>query len=147
MDANVAKQNYTSIGHAAWVHYSRIKTPKKVSPILYISSFLQATKHLKLTQKHPGFFSLSLVSNWQFTWDKIRFKEPTLTFGVGVLVCALQSAAIWQVFVTLPARFIVVLNNVWLAAFWQSCPHCIYFLSDALPNNSVIPCGPTTQTA
>lgn len=44
-------------------------------------------------------------------------------------------------------QFIVVFNNVWLAASWQSCPHCIYFLSDAHPNNSVIPCGPTTQTA
>lgn len=44
-------------------------------------------------------------------------------------------------------QFIVVFNNVWLPAPWRSCPHCIYFLSDARPNNSVIPCGPTTQTA
>lgn len=91
-------------------------------------------------------FFFSLVSLWQFTRDKIRFKQPTLTFQVGVFAYALQSGAVWQVFVTLPARFIVVLNNVWLAASWRSCPH-IYFLSDALPNNSVIPCGPTTQTA
>ncbi len=39
-------------------------------------------------------------------------------------------------------QLIVVFNNVWLAASWQSCPHCIYFLSDAPLNNSVIPCGP-----
>lgn len=45
------------------------------------------------------------------------------------------------------AQFIVVFNNVWPAASWRSCPHCIYFLSDAPHNNSVIPCGPTTQTA
>lgn len=44
-------------------------------------------------------------------------------------------------------QFIVVFNNVQLVASWQFCPHCIYFLSDARPNNSVIPCGPTTQTA
>ena len=44
-------------------------------------------------------------------------------------------------------QFIVVFNNVWLSAPRRSCPHCIYFLSDAHPNNSVIPCGPTTQTA
>lgn len=66
---------------------------------------------------------------------------------MGVFACAFQSGAVWQVFLTLPGRFIVVLNNVWLAASWRSCPHCIYFLSDALPNNSVIPCGPTAQTA
>lgn len=45
------------------------------------------------------------------------------------------------------AQFIVVFNNVWPAASWRSCPRCIYFLSDAPPNNPVIPCGPTTQTA
>lgn len=45
------------------------------------------------------------------------------------------------------AEFIVVFNNVWLAASWRSCPRCIYFLSDTPPNNPVIPCGPTTQTA
>lgn len=45
------------------------------------------------------------------------------------------------------AQFIVVFNNVWPTASWRSCPRCIYFLSDAPPNNPVIPCGPTTQTA
>lgn len=44
-------------------------------------------------------------------------------------------------------QFIVVFNNVWLAASWRSCPKCIYFLSDACPHYPVIPCGPTTQTA
>lgn len=44
-------------------------------------------------------------------------------------------------------QFIVVFNNVGLAASRQFCPHCIYFLSDASPNNFVIPCGSTTQTA
>lgn len=124
-----------------------LNSKKRVS-CLECQLFLQVINHLRLTQRQlSGFFSISPVSKWQFTRDNIRFEEPTLTFRVGVFVCALQSGALWQVFLTLPARFIVVLNNVWLAASWRSCPHCIYFLSDALPNNSVIPCGPTTQTA
>lgn len=124
-----------------------LNSKKRVS-CLECQLFLQVINHLRLTQRQlSGFFSISPVSKWQFTRDNIRFEEPTLTFRVGVFVCALQSGALWQVFLTLPAQFIVVLNNVWLAASWRSCPHCIYFLSDALPNNSVIPCGPTTQTA
>lgn len=45
------------------------------------------------------------------------------------------------------AKFIVVFNYVCLPAWWRYYPRCIYLLSDAPPNNSVIPWGPTTQTA
>lgn len=47
------------------------------------------------------FFFFSLFSIWQFTWDKFGLKKPTLTFQVGVFACALQSGAVWQVFLTL----------------------------------------------
>lgn len=59
----------------------------------------------------------------------------------------LRCSTLWEVFLTHILQFIVVFNNVWPAASRRFFPHCIYFLSDARPNNSVIPCGTTTQTA
>lgn len=95
-----------------------------------------------------------------------KMKKPTGTSQMRVFVwCPLEKIndlhSVWAVKVMnspaqhtmksflnpYTAQFIVVFNNVWLAASRRSCPHCIYFLSDALPNNYVIPCGPTTQTA
>lgn len=129
-------------GHA---QCSCIQTQRRCWLFWILALFVLGLQPAQLNLEVTRFFFFSLFSIWQFTWDKFGLKKPTLTFQVGVFACALQSGAVWQVFLTLPGRFIVVLDNVWLAASWRSCPHCIYFLSDALPN--IIPCGPTAQTA
>lgn len=120
------------------------------------------TPKIRRTYSNFVLFATRKTSHWQFPLNQ----KPTGGSQMRVFVrCPLEEIndlhSVWAAKVMnspvqhtmksflnpYTAPFIVVFNNVWLPASRQSCPRCIYFLSDALPNNSVIPCGPTTQTA